>query len=717
MINTKDIKLDEEQSNVVKAIQEGKNICVNAVFGSGKTTTFLSAIENIQDKECVLITYNTHLKNEVLSKAEKRNLKNVQVHTYHSLCMKYFGYGKNDEELQIYHDGITQPKLPMDHIRVVLIDEIQDMTLILYTFIQKFLKCLSHMPIPPQIGICGDHLQGVYQFKGADKRFLTLGREIFEIDFESFQMTTSYRLTNSMGWFINECICGENILKTKKKGPPIILYNMDPYKCIYKITDYLSNLLKNGTENGPIYPEDIFILAPSLRCGAGSPLKKLENMIRDKLSAPVYYCTYEDAELNDKVIQNKIVFSTYHQSKGRERKIVIVFGFDESYYTFYAKDEDKTKCPTTIIVAISRAQEQLILVKNLSEKPLPFMKKNICQLSKEKEHIEIIGKPAEYEISKKKYQPIDNYKKTNVTDLVKYIKPDIQTIITDYKNQLFEKKTEVLDNVELETLITCKISGRTNDIELCEDTSDLIGILLPSIFEEFRTGRSVIKEFLKEKRLDERLDPFLRERLNHVNLFSTRVEDLLYMVKVYKSINDGIYSRFQLDRNDWLSKDQMSRIVQNILHHIVDCESSEESLKYESLDWEPILATECDFQDNEKPIYYDHPELGKILLKGRMDCRDDEYVWEFKCVRELSLEHFLQVICYQWLWNLCLRKKYGSRVFRLLNIRTGEMYELGDNQSLIDDVMNLLFLNRYEKMFCISDEEFVQSCLDIKIKN
>ena len=46
----------------------------------------------------------------------------------------------------------------------------------------------------------------------------------------------------------------------------------------------------------------------------------------------------DDAKLDDKIINNKIVFTTYHQSKGRERKVVILYSFDESYFTYYSYD-------------------------------------------------------------------------------------------------------------------------------------------------------------------------------------------------------------------------------------------------------------------------------------------------------------------------------------------------------------------------------------------
>ena len=679
--------VSQQQSNIIQAIKDEKNIMVNAVFGSGKTTTILNTMQNLPDKKAILITYNTHLKNEVLEKVNHFELSNISVYTYHSLCMKYFGYGKNDEELQIYEKN--PPLHPIDKLDILFIDEIQDMTFILYRFVQKF---LFYAQTIPQIIICGDHLQGVYQFKGADKRFLTLGDQLFDTQpskpFEFFEMNTSYRLTNPMGWFINECIYGEKILDTVKPGPPIVFFNTSPYQAVYGVVKYLTQCVNDG-----IRAEDIFILAPSLRCAPKSPLKVLENLICEKLGLPVYYSTNEDRELNDKVIQNKVVFSTFHQSKGRERKVVVVFGLDESYFEFYAKDETRNECPSTLIVALSRAKERLLIVKDIQRKPVPFMKKSIVDLAKFHANIHIVGKICEYEITSKNYEPNDSYRKTTVTDLVKYIKPEIQSLITELKNQLFVKKTEVLDNVELNTIV----EGENG---LSEDVSDLIGMLIPSIFEEIQSGTSSIKESIIQMK-DQPLTSFLLDKVDKVNLESSldNPNELLYMIKVYKAINVGIYSPFQLEKDDWLSKEEMRRILKNIEHHI----------SYSQI-------YECDFQESEQPVFYNHPEFGKIYVTGRMDCLDRDYVWEFKCVRELTLEHFLQVICYQWLWNLCLKEKYGERTFRLLNIRTGEMYELEKNEVLVNDIILLLFLSRYEKMINISNDEFVKICLDLRNK-
>ena len=671
-------QFDPQQNQIIQAIQNKENIYVNAVFGSGKTTTILQSIKNCTDKQYIMITYNTHLKNEVLQKVESLGLTHIQVHTYHSLSMKYFGVGKNDEELQLY--GYLEPKIPIPQFETVFIDEIQDMTFILFKFIQKILK---YIPSEPQLVVCGDHLQGVYQFKGADKRFLTLAPQIYQRSMKSYDMSTSYRLTDPMGWFINHIIYSDTILQTVKSGPPILFFNSSPFKCIYDIVKYIGHCIKTDG----LKPEDIFILSPSLKCGAKAPLKRLENLIFERLQLPIYFCTNEDRELNDKVIQGKVVFSTFHQSKGRERKLVVVFGFDESYFEFYAKDEDRTQCPSTLIVALTRAKQRMVIVKDVEKKPLPFMKKSMEELSKCKDHIHWIGSIQDYEKSPRPKPPMSSYRKISVTDFVKFIKPETQSKIVEIKDQLFEKKSEMIDDVQLDPIIDCN--------DLSEDVSDLIGMLIPSIFEEKQNGTSSIKEYLVNfiEEMDEKTSPFLQEKLDHLLLDSQELSHLLYMIKVYKAIHVGIYSPFQVERDEWLQKEQLQRILKNIEHHIQN-----------------RLIYECDFHETDSPILYEHPQFGKIWMTGRMDSLDRDYVWEFKCVRELSLEHFLQVVCYRWLWKLCLEEKYGTRKFRLLNIRTGEMWELKDDDSNMEKLIECLIVNQFEKLCSISDEEFVETC-------
>jgi hypothetical protein len=691
---------DSEQKVITDMIQQGKNISVNAVFGSGKTSTIINSVRKLRDKTCILLTYNTHLKNEVKEKVSKTpqtaclcSRVVLEVYTYHSLSMRYFGCGKDDEELLSNYD--KSPVIPIPKIDILFIDEIQDMTLLLYSFVKKFLYYLS---FTPQIVICGDHLQGVYQFKGSDKRFLTLGSRIFGVQFTECKMTTSYRLTDPMGWFINECIYGRRILDTKKQGEPVTLVHQNLFSSVQTVVDFLKNRVKEKN----IHPEDIFILSPSLRCSKNAPLKKLENAIFEQLNFPIYYSTMEERELNDEIIRGKVVFSTFHQSKGRERRIVVVFGFDESYYDFFAKDESKNECPSTLIVALSRAKDELVIVKDINKRPLPFIKKPIFEMTKYPSQIRIIGKVCDVEITKRPSPERTSHRKISVSDLVKFLKIEYQDVISSLKSKLFVKKTDIIDEVKYNPLW---VNGKNKEME---DISDLVGILIPTIFEEYQTGINRIKTKIMEVQTSQFRSNFMREKIAKVNFeVSTALgafsdpaaiySSFLYMVKIYKSIESGLYSVFQITEDNWISENDIQRIIDNIRYHIKD---------------EQLFEYDLNEEDNH-PFFYHHPEFGKIYVNGRIDCLDKNHVWEFKCVKELTLEHFLQVVCYQWIWNKKFKNTFHERTFRLLNIRTGEMYEMIDDDRIVDDIVHLLFMNRYSKMESISDKDFVSSCISI----
>ena len=65
----------DEQMNIINAIKEGYNVQVDAVAGSGKTTTVLSLAHYICEKNILQVTYNSELKLEVRQKQIKYAIK------------------------------------------------------------------------------------------------------------------------------------------------------------------------------------------------------------------------------------------------------------------------------------------------------------------------------------------------------------------------------------------------------------------------------------------------------------------------------------------------------------------------------------------------------------------------------------------------------------------------------------------------------------------
>jgi superfamily I DNA/RNA helicase len=78
------MKLTEEQHKIINSIG---NIRINAVAGSGKTTTVIEyAASRPKDAKILYLAFNKSVKTEALQKFEKKGLTNVKVETAHSLA-------------------------------------------------------------------------------------------------------------------------------------------------------------------------------------------------------------------------------------------------------------------------------------------------------------------------------------------------------------------------------------------------------------------------------------------------------------------------------------------------------------------------------------------------------------------------------------------------------------------------------------------------------
>ena len=79
----------KEQKEILKAL-EWANVSVDAVAGSGKTTTILHIAQTFKDKRICCITYNAKLKNETQTKISSLCIPNLKVFTYHGSCNRYY---------------------------------------------------------------------------------------------------------------------------------------------------------------------------------------------------------------------------------------------------------------------------------------------------------------------------------------------------------------------------------------------------------------------------------------------------------------------------------------------------------------------------------------------------------------------------------------------------------------------------------------------------
>ena len=80
----------DEQQSIIDTIKNGHNVIVDACAGSGKSTTILSLAMQMPDTKFIQLTYNSSLRYEIRDKVKQLQMKNLQVHTYHSLAVGYY---------------------------------------------------------------------------------------------------------------------------------------------------------------------------------------------------------------------------------------------------------------------------------------------------------------------------------------------------------------------------------------------------------------------------------------------------------------------------------------------------------------------------------------------------------------------------------------------------------------------------------------------------
>ena len=377
---------------------------------------------------------------------------------------------------------------PIPKIDILVIDENQDFTELYFQFVLKFLLDYAK---PIQIICLGDPRQCIYEFKGADPRFLTMADEIwspfFYLKTDKFikcNLRTSYRITNQMGFFVNKALIGDNLMLTCRDGDPVT-YIRNNRKNVENILIYnINNLINNG-----IKPDDIFILAASIK-GINSYIRKLENRLVEH-NIPCHVPIFETEKLDERVIDGKIVFSTFHSVKGRQRPFVFILGFDNNYFIQYARTLPKNECPNTLYVGCTRAIKHLFLIEydeRPTDRPLEFLKmghRDLVNCS----FVDFKGFPRKIfhnsDPSQENIKSLIEKRFETPTKMVQFIPDFVLNEISPIIDKIFDFSQVYTTNIEIPSVIQTNYGY--------EDVSDLNGIAIPSFFYEKISKNNILK--------------------------------------------------------------------------------------------------------------------------------------------------------------------------------------------------------------------------------
>jgi hypothetical protein len=261
-----------------------------------------------------------------------------------------------------------------------------------------------------------------------------------------------------------------------------------------------------------------------------------------------------------------------------------------------------------------------------------------------------------------------------------------------------------------------------------EDVSDLNGIAIPMMFfdilqqhhlftsidtAEIREGGKILHMIISSI-LNNSHDTdymFLKEKIKELPEECTTIYHYLHLSNMYVSVREKLYfklNQIQKDEYNWLSNEMIS-ICFDRMNSILSKEC--------------VNAATNEFTANiEKTfIQTQHEELydviDRILLEyfpkelfrftARIDLETDSTVWEIKCTTDITAEHFLQVVVYAWLWRCAVSEE---KDFKILNIKTGEIYKLNASLDQLTTIMVAILKGKYGEPEEKEDIDFILTC-------
>lgn len=605
------ITLSDEQNDIISSLATC-NVLVDSVAGSGKTTTSLGIATRYPEKKILLLTYNARLKNETRQKIMAMGLTNIEAHSYHAMCCKFYKPGcKNDTAMQKIITGAFMPCRIMN-FDIIIVDEAQDMSKLYYSLLCKI---YNDNGAPATLCIVGDYRQSIFQCNGADKRYIQLAHQVFkfnDLPWAKHKLSYSFRVPTEITTFLNKAVFKEEFIKSQKTigyAPRYII--CQPFakhigSAVFKEVEYYLRQYK---------PEDIFILAPSTRANGSrlSPIKELENLIKRKTKHNIYVPLSDEEKIDEDVMKGKLVFSSFHQVKGLERKVVIVFSFDSSYFQFYGKDLPHSECPNAVYVALTRAKERLSIIHGCKNEYLQFL-----SIKHTFENCEVIKERANYNPTQNPVVGAGRRMQYSVTELLRFIPHDVVSKCLE-KTQVEKFK----ENME-ELVITNKIKNDNKNIH--EAVGHINGTAIPIMHEFRQTGKiGMAKNMRKWCKADQK--EFIKGIRIGKNLTT---EQIIKLVMCHLSIGSNYINQlYQIENFSWLEPELVDSCMERLNALGIS--------KTSNYEYGVILK--------------DEPELKGHVIYGYMDLRDEENkkIYEFKCTGELDRMHMLQLCVYMYL--------------------------------------------------------------------
>lgn len=314
------IALSVEQASFVDAVLDGRNVLVDACWGSGKTTAIQALCDELAAEEGTRVLYLTF--NRLLKDEARRRVANraTDVFNYHALakhCLALAGYGDVpvQDAMVAYErcrDFLWPQMAPYD---VIVIDEYQDISAPYVPVIEDAVSAVNRVRgVCPRIVAVGDMDQKIYDKSALDPLAFVralmewTGRPTAEVPF-----TKSFRLgpdvAEPLGRIFRKRVEGVN---SEARAMELSLD---------EAIDLVSDM----------DPADVICLGS--RYGKPSQvLNRLEERCPDVWNKRTVYSTVGDGERGALAPEGVGVVTTFDAAKGLERAVSVVCDFDSAYW-------------------------------------------------------------------------------------------------------------------------------------------------------------------------------------------------------------------------------------------------------------------------------------------------------------------------------------------------------------------------------------------------
>ena len=690
--------MSAEQAAIVHAFASGDcNLIVNAVAGSGKTTCILHAARALRDsapgERVLVLTYNARLKEETRRKVRSLGLDaSAEVHSFHAFGVRYYSHNcHKDEGLLRVVDDDTAPLLRFRFDRIV-VDEAQDLTPTFYRLVCKVMRD-NERPQPCPVMLLGDQHQNIFGFKYADSRYLTLARDVFvgivaPLPWRTLKLSTTFRLSGNMVAFANTNVMRRPHFNTPNAaGAKVIYYRGNAFD----IAELVADKLLLALSRRELRPSDIFVLSPSIRAGRAStptPYNLLENLLVEA-GHPCFSSTSDDARLDEEVIRDKVVFSTFHSVKGLERKVVVVYSFSQKYFEFFAKSADYSRqrtCPNALYVALTRATHALHLVGEDTEGgALPFLT-TLTQTPYLQ--VQTIGT-----LQKRQGGAASGWSSATVTRLTRFLtEASIAEAMRFVRTAVVQEPTHSIP-------LPLRVATPGDEGTLMEDVSELNGLAVPALYESKTTGKqsSMQRHCIDELPIGDAYHATAKSQ-------PKSMADYLRLAAVYGYVTGGFVAKpAQIKDFDWLTAE-----LSQALLGIIDAHLGGEKAAYE-------VGVLLNGEKLGGPAQV--AKVSPMEVTGRIDAVTSDFIWELKCTGDIEVEHLLQLALYGWLWNVlpagtgqACAATHGPRRLRLLNFRTGEVREITSSPAELAQAARVLMEEYLRGDPDLTDEVFLRDC-------